>query len=255
MSLVRTALRLATLNALRGATIADVRVYDSRVDDFSPENFPADALPTIILLTDAEEGPALSTQNGGPPFRRMIELVIEMGMVQTFEVPEEEGGSSFVPGYPTTDAEHESQLDLLEYQIKRRLGSDLAPESALWRTVALRVHKYDCHRQVMDETGVKIAARVLTWQVECTDDQIEVFRTPAQAVPTGLDALPEPLRKVAKALPADSYGRKLCENIAAAIAPPLTVGPLKGLDVTTDNTASGVDDASHQVASTIDLPQ
>lgn len=254
MSLVRTALRLATLNALRGATIADVRVYDSRVDDFSPENFPADARPTIILLTDEEEGPALSEQNGGPPFRRMIDLVIEMGMVQTFELPEDEGGPVIVPGYPTTDAEHESQLDLLEFQVKRRLMYDLSSESALWRKVALQVTKYDCHRQVMDETGVKIAARVLTWQVEVSDDQIEVYRPAQQAVPTGLDVLPEPLRSVAKALPPGS-GLDICNTIAAAISPPLTAGPLKGLNVTTDNTATGVDDASHKIDSTIELPQ
>lgn len=254
MSLARTALRLATVNALHGATIAEGRVYDSRVDDFSPENYPDDARPTVIILTDEDAGEALSVQNGGAPFRRMINLVMEFAMVQTFELPIEQGGTEFVPGYPATDAEHEASLDILEFQIKRRLSYDLGVQSVLWRTVALKVHKYDCHRQVLDETGVKIAARVLTWQVEVTDDQISIYTVPKQALPTGLDVLPEPLLKVAKSLPPGN-GLDLCNAIAKALAP-LTVGELKGMDVTTDGTApDSSHDLSHNIDSTIDFPQ
>lgn len=254
MSLVRTALRLATVNALHGATIAEGRVYDSRVDDFSPENYPDDARPTVIILTDEDAGEALSVQNGGAPFRRMVNLVMEFAMVQTFEFSVEGGGKEFMPGYPATDAEHEASLDLLEFQIKRRLGYDLAAQSNLWRQVALRVHKYDCHRQVLDETGVKIAARVLTWQVEVTDDQISIYTVPKEALPEGLDVLPEPLRKIAKALPPGN-GLDLCNALAKTLAP-LTTGQLKGLDVTTDGTAPGSShDLSHNIDSTIDLPQ
>jgi hypothetical protein len=233
MTLARTALRFAALAALKGGspsagpTIAANRVYDSRISDFSPETFPGDAKPTIILLTDEDEGDALSDQNGGPPFHRMINLVIEFAMVQGFDVAVEGSETpEFVPGYPSTDAEHEMSLDLLEFQITRRLAYDLDPLCALFRKFT-RVRKHDCHRQVLDETGVKIAARVLTWQIEVNDDQVKVYR-PNQTQPTGYDILPEPLRTVALALPAGNE-KTLCDAMVAALTP-LPAVVLSGMD-------------------------
>jgi hypothetical protein len=258
MSLVRTALRLAALNALKGAdatsgpTIASNRIYDSRMSDFSPETYPDDAKPTVIVLTDDDEGEALSQQNGGPPYRRNIRLVFEFAMVQGFDMPTENGGTAFVPGYPATDAEHEASLDLLEFQILRRLAYDIDPACALFRSIS-RSWKYNCHRQVLDDTSVKIAARVLTLDTEVSDDQGIVYRAPGDTLPTGLDVLPDPLRKVAKALPANSLGLAICNAIAASLSP-ITAGPFEGLDVTVANTI-GTDDASDKFAATIDPPQ
>lgn len=233
MSLARTALRLATVATLQGAnastgpTIACNRVYDSRIDDFSPETYPSDALPTVIVYTDEDEGEALSHQNGGPPFRRLINLVMEFAMVQGFDVPTENGGTEFVPGYPATDAEHEASLDFLEFQIARQLAECLDPLPILWRSFT-RVWKHDCHRNVLDDTGVKIAARILTWQVEVTDDQIVIYNTGDGYTPTGLDVLPDPLKRVAKALSAGP-ALTICTAIANALDP-LTSGPLDGVD-------------------------
>jgi hypothetical protein len=255
MSLARTALRLAALNALKGSsptagpTIACNRFYDSRISDFSPETYPDDAKPTVIVLTDEDDGDALSEQNGGPPFRRKIKLVFEFAMVQGFDVDVAHGGTEFVPGYPATDAEHEASLDLLEFQIMRRLAYDPAPGSVLFRNIT-RSWKHDCHRQVLDETGVKIAARVLTLETEVTDDQVKVYRT-TETLPTGLDVLPEPLRTVAKSLPVGSNGRAICTAIAAALAP-LTVGPFAGMD-TTITDADNDTDVSDRIFGAINL--
>jgi hypothetical protein len=258
MTLARTALRLATIAALQGPTrstgptIACNRVYDSRISDFSPETYADDALPTIIVLTDEDDGDSLSRQNGGPPFKRLINLVMEFAMVQGFDVPVDEGGSAFVPGYPATDAEHEASLDLLEFQISRRLAYDLDPLPILFRTFT-RAWKHDCHRQVLDETGVKIAARILTWQIEVTDDQVQIYNT-AAAQPTGFDVLPYPLSAVAKALPAGN-GLDICNALVAALSP-LTAGPLEGIDVTTSNVnrADGTD-PNDRFGGPLDLPQ
>jgi hypothetical protein len=86
-----------------GLTIACIRIYDSRIGDFSPETYPDDVLPTVIILADDEEGDGLSRQNGGPPFKRLIRR------------PGRRSGTAFVPGYPATDAENEASLDLLEF--------------------------------------------------------------------------------------------------------------------------------------------
>lgn len=257
MTLARTALRFGALNALKGKTsstgptIANNRVYDSRVSDFSPETFPGDALPTIILLTDEDEGDGLSEQNGGPPFRRYINLVIEFAMIQGFNVALEDGGSEFVPWYPSTDAEHELSLDLLEFQITRRLAYDLDPTCALFRSFT-RVWKHDCHRQQTDEAGVKIAARVLTWQVEVTDDQVKVYR-PNQVQPEGYDVLPSPLREVAKVLP-EGNEKKLCDALVSALSP-LQAEILSGLDVKTRSAEGRQDDPSNLIETPIDLAQ
>ncbi|WP_315768222.1 hypothetical protein [Bradyrhizobium sp. SZCCHNR2012] len=250
MTLARTALRLATIAALQGAdtnsgpTIARNRVYDSRIEDFSPETFPADALPTIIVLTDEDDGDALSHQNGGPPFRRRIKLVLEFAMVQGYDVPVEEGGTVFAPGYPATDAEHEASLDFLEFQIAQKLASGLDAASVLWRNI-IRVWKRDCHRQVMDQSGVKIAARVLTWDCEISDDQLEIYPSD-KPPPIGFDVFPEPMRSVAKSLAPGSSAHAVAVALATALVP-VTVDPLKGIDYTSVSGSPQTSDNSFQV--------
>lgn len=230
MTLARTALRLCVSACLKGdgnsrPTIAGGRIYDSKIGDVSPESFVDDAKATVILLTDQDEGQALSDQNGGPPFRRMIDLVVEFGM--TLAVKDEDGYSV---GYPDTDARLESSLDLLEFQIIRRLSYDPGEMPVLFRRIA-RIRKYDNHRQVLDDTGVKIACRILTLTCDVSDDQTQIY--PGDHVPTGLDLLPEPLRSVAAALPADSAGADVCQGLIASLTP-LTVQPLDGIDVEYD---------------------
>ena len=227
MTLARTALRLCVAATLKGdvqsrPTIAESRVFDSRMSDFAPESSLGDAKPSVIVTTDGDEGEALSKQNGGPPFIRMVDLVVELAMVQTLQ-----DGSDFVIGYPDTDARHEASLDLLEFQIIRRLAYDPAPMSVLFRKFT-RIRKHDCHRQVLDDTGVKIAARILTLTCEVNDDQVQIYNT-ASTAPTGFDLLPQPLRMVAQALPAGSSGLDICTAMAAALTP-VVAPPLDGVN-------------------------
>lgn len=259
MTLVRTALRLAAVNALQGAdatsgpTFAQNRVYDSLLGDLDPENFPDHAKPTLIILTDSDEGEQLSRQNGGPPFDRHIDLVFELGMIAKIR---DDGGAVLGLGYPETDAQLEAALDAFEFQIARRLGYDPDPSCDLFRRF-FRPVKYECHRQVIDDAGVRIACRLATWTVKANDDQVKVYST-AEAMPTGLAALPDPLKTIAAALPAGSSGAKIAASLAAALAPP-TAPEFQGLDATIANTAgqdaSDMFDVSIEVRSAIDTPQ
>ncbi|CUT12537.1 hypothetical protein BF49_3617 [Bradyrhizobium sp.] len=254
MTLARTALRLVVSAALKGAdgarpTIAEGRFYDSRISELAPESVVDDAKPVGILLTDQDEGEALSEQNGGSPFRRLIDLVIELGMVQALQ-----DGDGYIVGYPDTDRRLEASLDLLEFQVMRRLSYDPAPLPVLFRKF-VRIRKHECHRQVTDDTGVKLACRLLTLTCEVNDDQVVIYNS-SKTQPTGLDLLPEPLKSVAKALQAGSSELEVCNAIAAALDPALSAVPLKGLDITFDNKApTGADDPSHKVDGTIELPQ
>lgn len=231
MTLVRTGLRLCVVEALRGAadarpTIAEGRIYDSRMDDISPESFAEDAKATIIVLTDNDEGSQLSEQNGGPPFHRMIEVTLEMGMTMSFK-----DGSEYVIGYPDTDARLEASLDLLEFQAIKQLAVGLEPLSILFRQIA-RITKYENHRQVLNDAGVKMAARVLTLTCHCNDDQIDIVNTSAEQ-PTGLQSLPPTMQAVCELMPNGSSGAVTCAAIAAQIAP-ITAGPFSGIDATLD---------------------
>ncbi len=147
--------------------------------------------------------------------------------------------------YPDTDARHEASLDYLEFQAIRRLAYDAAPMSVLFRKIA-RIRKAECHRQVMDDSSVKIAARILTLTCEVSDDQVHVFNAPDHQ-PTGIDALPEPLRSVAAALPEGSSGADVVAAIIAAMSG-LTVPALDGIDIT----SSSDNDPDNDVLSTVE---
>lgn len=252
MTLARTALRLAAVQTLKGAadarpTIAEGRVYDSRIADIEPETFSEDAKPIIIVLTDGEEGEALSKQNGGPPFRRMIDLVLEIAMVQ--RIKDDEG---YVVGYPDTDARHEASLDFLEYQIIRALNEGTAPMAIVFRKIA-RIVKEDSHRQSMDDSGVKVACRIVTLVCDTVDDAVPVFQT--GSAPTGAAILPRSLQWVAEAMPEGTAGADVIAGLIADMTP-VEVPPLAGVSFKVDvNPASGgTANAEGVVEIDVDLP-
>jgi len=252
MTLARTALRLCVSACLKGSegarpTIAEGRVYDSRISELAPEALLGDAKATVILLTDNDEGSGLSEQNGGPPFRRLIDVVLELGMTQSVEDEQPDGSSVYIVGYPDTDARLEASLDLLEFQLLRRLAYDEGALPPLFRRF-VRIRKRECHRQVLDESGVKLACRVMTLTCEVNDDRIDILNL-AVAPPTGLDVLPEPLRSVSKALPVGSAGAEICVALASAISP-ITAVPLSGIDVEITNPNN-----APTVKASIELPQ
>jgi len=91
---------------------------------------------------------------------------------------------------------------------------------------------------------------------EVSDDQVQIYSTGDE--PTGLDALPEPLRTVAAALLSGSAGADVVAAIIGAMAT-LTAPPLDGIDITVANT-EGMDiadmlDVSVEIKNAIDMPQ
>jgi hypothetical protein len=216
MSLARTALRLATMEALaptvclNGAapwpTLAGKHVFDSRLDPLEDLN-PHESLPVVCVYTDHEEDYA-GQKKGGPPFRQVVDLVFEISVVA--RVPSDADPQVFELAYPETDAEMEASLDLLEAQIKFVLLYH--PGGKIWQDVTGR--KVTDPRSVphrSSEEGVRLARRTVTWKVEIPEDCFD----PAPIVnPTGLDRLPQKLRGVIKALAATSYGAKIGQGLA-----------------------------------------
>ena len=247
MSLARTALRLLVVELLKSKTLAEKRVYDSRMSDLAPDAFSEDAKATLIIYTEDDQGDALSEQNGGPPFKRMIDLVIEIGMVERTRAGED---GSYVVGYPDTDPRLEASIDFVEHQISAQFDSIEALPTLFRKLV--RIWHHDRKRHGTEDASVKIAARLLTLTCEISDDQRPVISSGA-APPTGNDRLPEPLRAVANALPEASYGLQICASLAAAIGNPEAVTPFEGLGIVID--AGTGSEPSHIVEADILLDQ
>lgn len=254
MSFARIALRLLVVQAITGSagarqTVAEGRVYDSRLSPEQPDVFGEDARPTVIVFTDNDSGDALSDQNGGPPFKRNIDLVFDLGMVAREKAEGDEAG--YLIGYPDTDARLEASLDVLQAQILRHLSKSSDPLAVLFQRF-IRVWSQTSFRQVEDETGIKLARRIWTLTCEVPDDDFSDIEEGA----TGLNRLPDPLRTVAQLLPAGSAGADTCAAIAAAF-PPLDVPvAFHGLDMTIDVGRPADKDATdHHIVAKADTEQ
>jgi hypothetical protein len=233
-------------------TIAGKRIYDSRISAEEADVFTEEAEPIVIVLTDGDEGDALSDQNGGPPFHRKIDLVFDIGMVCREKADTDADG--YLIGYPDTDARLEASIDTLQTQIIRYLSQSGDPLAIFFQRF-VRVWKQSSHRQVEDTAAVKLARRLWTLECELNDDVYELF--PVGGTPTGLDALPEPLRTVALMMPAGSSGAEIAAAIASALGvTPFTATALNGVDITTDaNPSANPQVVSDQIVSKADAGQ
>ena len=224
MTLARTALRLCAVEALIGATIADKRVWDSRVTELNPDEFGSDALPTVLLLSDKDDGEQMSQNNGGPPFWRSVDLQLEIAMVKRVKL---EGTEIYEAEIPDTDPRLEASLDLFEFQVLRRLQYGQDPLCLMFRKLA-RITKYDSHRQILDDATPKQAMRLLTLTCVTQDDRVNLVNTAIEQ-PTGYDLLPWPLSEVAALLPEGSASKQIVDGIVVAIGK-VTVPPFTGMD-------------------------
>ena len=170
MSLNRTALRLATVLALSNnftaphPTIAEARVYDSKLDPIEGHD-PEDLVPIIVVYTDDDNGSALSENNGGPQYRRSVQLMIELsiGIIKQSDTGQ-------TVSLPETEPELEAMLDLFEHQVRFALADLTSRWTILWHDMAKRTRSWSSQRHASSEGSVRWAARQITAQVEIEDD-------------------------------------------------------------------------------------
>lgn len=258
MSLARTALRLATIEALQPTasmmaqgpwpTLAKKYIFDSRIDPIEDLKVGEDR-PVVCVYTEHDDGKS-GQRRGGPPFLLTIDLVIELSMI--VKIASESDPTLFDVGEPETDRELELGLDLLEAQIKFILL--YAPAGAIWRAVTKsRVHNPRSAVHRSSEEGARIARRTMTWKVEVEDDQYEA--APAATL-TGNAILPWPLRTVAELLPAGASGLKVIAGIINELTAP--VMPVRvpldtvGLNVAVANPSTNIIPALPNVTGEVD---
>ena len=222
MTLARTALRLAAVEALAAdpviAALCDKRVFDSRLTDFDRK----EPVPVLIVATDDDQGEAYS-QNGGLPFDLTVDLSIEIAM-KAVAVDDQDEVVGI--GTPATDRELEAALDLLEERAVAVLTAGDSAQARLVRQVTRRISRKKSVRFVTDETGEKLAIRLVTFSASLKGEERH-----ALDLPTGPFArLPDPLRTVCEGMPVGSSAREICQMIFDAL-PPLDAEPFTGADL------------------------
>ena len=183
MSLERTALRLGVVMALSNAmqapfpTIGQNRVFDSRIDPIQGAT-PGDIAPIAIVITDDDDRAGLSGNNGGPPWRQHVTLVIElsMGLVGPLEDADgkpltDETGAALTTFLPVeTEPELELMLDLFESQVEHIFRQP--PNAWAHRLFAdppagsiVRIESWNSKRFVEREAQYRFAARQIVLKV------------------------------------------------------------------------------------------
>lgn len=154
MSLVRLAHRLATVRALRGATLAGPRVIDSSIltVDVAALDEPK---PFVVVYSDD----LLRNQRGLDPARPIdnLSIVLEIGGTSTM-VNDESWA------IPPTDAGLELTIDVIERQIAVAFSDEANPWAEIWR----RLHHGDPRwKSLRGSTtdGIRLAGRQITIDV------------------------------------------------------------------------------------------
>ena len=166
MSLARLAMRIAAARALRGATLAEARVYDSAIAPID-QTVAEERQPILIVTTDDHE----MAVTGRDLFHGNVacDLVIEAAIAARVEVP---GGSDdeTMIAIPHTDEGMELALDLMEHQVMAALIRERTAWSRVWMKLVPRISRRLSRRGASVEKGVRFAAR----QIVLTCDLIEV---------------------------------------------------------------------------------
>jgi len=171
MSLSRLAMRVAAARAIKGATLAETRVFDSTIDPID-QTIADTRAPVLIVTTDDHEmeitGRDLMHGN------TRCELVIEAAIASRVEVS---GDVSL--SIPHTDEGMEIVLDLIEHQVMVALTRERTAWSRVWMKLVPRIHKRSSRRGASVEHGVRFAAR----QIVLSCDLIEAPTDGAPIIP------------------------------------------------------------------------
>ncbi|AZO77718.1 MULTISPECIES: hypothetical protein [unclassified Bosea (in: a-proteobacteria)] len=223
MTLARTALRLAVIEALspfalQGAsdpawpTFAADRVLDSTIEvdeRADSDDGPRWRAPRVAVFVDEAKTEALGSAQDvlfDGDGRERATLAFEI-MVPAVVRHDDEVWIAPAAG---TDAMAEGFLDMIEEQIRQRIAD--ARMSAPLCLVLDRVDEVTSNPWRDADLDMRLSARRV--EFNCIVHQGARWPDPGE---TGLEALPSPLREVARALPEGSYGRNVCDTLAAAL--------------------------------------
>ena len=215
MSLARLAMRIAAARTLRGATLAETRVYDSAIAPID-ETIAAERQPILIVTTDDHE----MEVTGRDLFHGTVacDLVIEAAIAARVEV-HGDGEAESVITIPHTDEGMELALDLMEHQVMAALIRERTPWSRVWMKLVPRISRRLSRRGASVEKGVRFAARqiVLTCDlIEAPTDGASVSEGTAWADVIGIMRTDADLAPIAQILRSEIEGQPLADWRRAA---------------------------------------
>lgn len=162
MSVGRIALRIATIEALRGNTSVNGNVLDSEIgslDVAADESLRTNQeKPFISVYTDGAKTDDLS---GGRRLwvNGLTELLIETGIAASMtETNQETGESTIIGGIPATDSAFELFLDVVDRETVAALMDPDNVWSEIWRGLVNNIAKVERRRTADAETGTRMAA-------------------------------------------------------------------------------------------------
>jgi len=175
MTVAREALRLATVQALRGATLVGDRVRDSAhgpVEDWAGEAPTEKPFPEVIVYTDDS---SFVPSNLGPRdllSGGTVDLVIEIVMTQKMEVIIQggDGETAWEWGVPHLDAAMEFTIAYIERQIALALHNPTNRWAEVWGKFALSISERKSRRGTWMRDGVRAAGRQIILSVEVPRD-------------------------------------------------------------------------------------
>lgn len=172
MSLTRTLLRLVTVQAVMGRTVAGDKVFDSAIDPLD-QKVAEEAAPMIVVYTDDDKSKptGLGDFLQGGSIDLVIETVVAGRVVVTYDPDGEDGPVEDQQVVVSqTDAAYEITLDLIERQIVRSLVAADNPWARLWRRIVLRATERVSRRGASAEQSSRFAARQMVLTLETVTD-------------------------------------------------------------------------------------
>jgi hypothetical protein len=158
MSLINLAVRIAAVKALKGATLAGDRVFDSQIDALD-DRITKDKAPAIVVYIDEDHAKPLGKDLVNAD--RTVSLVIEISVASKVAI-----GDVTEVVIPYTDPGLETTINLIGYQIMKALQAGASEWSELWRLFVVGIHEVAAVRGANAEKGVRWAARQIVMKCE-----------------------------------------------------------------------------------------
>lgn len=177
MSIIRLAVRIAAVHALRDATLAEGRVYDSSTTPLEA-TLREQPQPFLMVTTDAHERSVTERDLGHG--EDTLELVIEAAIASRVTVQMPDGSAVPSITIPNTDAGMELTLDLIEAQVGRALQYQGTEWSRVFGLLVPRITRRLSRRGASAEDGLRFAARQIVLTCDPLADPV-----PGEALPPG----------------------------------------------------------------------
>lgn len=243
MSLARTALRLAVVEALSPyaqniaatpawPTFACRQVYDSQLSPVALTEADM-SLPVIVVSVDGSKTDAHGTaQDVTTPGDGKEIATLAFEIMVPVKVLADDVESIELVG--PTDAMAKAVLDMIEDQIQQRLGD--ARMNGPLRHVLDAIGEIESQPYGDPDAGILLSATRL--ELKCQIRQRQRWPAPGAS---GLERLPEPLRSVAQALHPQSYGGTIAAGLADLLGNPALFPALNELRLAANLTRSAED--------------